>query len=231
MGPFGHLARGFRIAYSNLGISLLLTFISFAGSWISGSVTLAMTESWGILFMSAILAGKPATMETFSSVLSRRPADLFLSGLIFFALTMFGTVFLIALPGIAFAIGIPLFLQAGPEYHVIGLILGGLIACICLVFALVWLYILLRLAFTPYLIVNSDHGITFAVKHSWKTTKQTGLLKLFFTLVLAYIAGLIGVLFCIIGIFITWPIFYGTVASLYHEVFIEKLPPATQVEE
>lgn len=230
MSPFGHLSRGAGAAYSNFGISLLLVFISFAGSWISGSLTYALTESWGILFMCAVLAGKPATMKTFTNVLSMRTADMFLASLIFFGLTLFGTLFLIIVPVVAIAVGIPLFVQIGPKILGYGLGIGVIVAGTYLFFALAWLYVLLRLSFTPYLIAHSGHDLNFAIRHSWETTAQTGLFKIFFTIALGYMIGISGVLFCFVGVFFTWPIFYGTVASLYREVFVDKLLPASQVE-
>lgn len=232
MGPFRHIRRGITAAYQNIGISIVFCLISFFAASASVGFILPLTESWGALFMAAVLAGKKADWNTFQAVLNRRTIDILVFGLISFVI--FGLIgSLIAFLFLSLVIGVPLVLGMSlatettePMLDSMGTavgfgILGGLFL-LFLALLLIALYCFLRLLFTPYVLHRTDRSFNDAIKTSWRRTREYGVLRILFTLLFAWIAGSVGLVLCGIGALLTWPVVYGTVGSLFQDAFGER---------
>lgn len=125
---------------------------------------------------------------------------------------------------------IPLLATEVPGAIIAGAVLLSLTVLAGLGASMVLMYILLRLIFVPYLIVVRGVNATDAFRESWIIAKDYGVFRIGWILGWAGLVGMSGMILCFIGYFFTWPIFYGTVGSLYHEVFVENPVAALPVQ-
>jgi membrane-anchored glycerophosphoryl diester phosphodiesterase (GDPDase) len=76
------------------------------------------------------------------------------------------------------------------------------------------IYLIIRLMFTPYYIIDQGCGPIEGISRSWEKTKGNELDLFLFLLVLMLI-NVIGALLCGIGLLITYPVTYVAVALAY----------------
>lgn len=227
MGAFGHLGRGTKIAFSNMGASALLAFSSFIAGWMSLGIAWPMVESWAILFMAATLTGRPGNLTTLKEVVNIRGLDLFVASIFFFGINFLVMFIFGGCVTIVTAFFGSLLAELGDQ-SVFIMVPVFIVFSACLFLPVA--YLLVHLIFTPYLVTRGGMPAVEAFGESWKIARQFGPLKILAAMSLASLLGLLGLAFCFVGYFFTWPIVYGTVASIYHEVFYESTPNALVVE-
>ena len=225
MGALAHLSRGIKAAYQNVGISALIVLLSVVGSWMTMSLSLAFTESWGVLYMAAVLSGEKAQWSTLEKVMTIRAKELVLAALLIFACYT-SLIGLLVLVGIGGSVGIALMLGQIQALTVAGVMVFLLSVLASLIMLGTFCYVMLSLIFVPYLVTIGERNISDAFRESWQKARQFGVFKIGWILTPASLLGMAGILVCCVGVFFTWPIFYGTVGSLYHEIFGLPLPQA-----
>ena len=228
MGAYAHLSRGFQYAYTNIGISAVLVLVSFFANAFSGGIVWPATESVGILMMVAIAQGRRANWQTVQEVLNNRMTELFLMGLVFFGLN-FGMMIVLMVPmaiGIAVLVGV---LEGSGSNPVLVAVAVGIFSLLVLTMMTVIYYFMARLMFAPYLVAVGGHNVMDALRESWRTSGEYGGLRILWILFWPMCFGMLGIFFCIVGYFFTWPVFWGTVASIYREVFMENIPEGIHV--
>ena len=102
-------------------------------------------------------------------------------------------------------------------------ILMGLVIFLGLIFLIIpGLYLMGRLMFTSYLLVDKKQKYSDAIKNSWEMTKGFGW-KLFWLSFLVGLFVLLGLAFVFVGIFITYPIGMLVMVMLYRDFYNFKL--------
>lgn len=99
---------------------------------------------------------------------------------------------------------------------VAGLIVGFIVGIGLLLFIIPGIYLLVRLMFFTYYIVDKDAGIIDSIQMSWNLTKS-GVINLFFFGLILFFVNFIGALFFGIGLAITMPLTFLATAVVYRK--------------
>lgn len=107
---------------------------------------------------------------------------------------------------------------------VVGIVVGiGLVLCI-----IPGIYLALRLCLYAFYIIDTDCGPIEALTKSWEKTKGVEI-SLFLLFLVLYLLNIVGLLLCGIGMLITAPITYVTMAQVYRLLTKAQSPEETVI--
>ncbi|CAN5566143.1 hypothetical protein BH11ARM1_BH11ARM1_13430 [soil metagenome] len=221
---FEAIGDAWKIISSDLGAWVLFTLVALiVATAISLPLTLAglMFQNGGSLIPSATAA------NDLGAQLQRQvlglPFGILNNGLQF---TVYGGVFFAALKRVR---GEPLAIEgifAGFK-AVVPLAVCGVLLWLGVALGMVFLiipglYFGAASIFAPLLIIDKGMSPVDAMMASWKTLGSSTWMMILLVIV-AYIASIVGFFACCVGLLVTWPIFFVTIALHYHYYFDQPM--------